>query len=314
MQMHPVLLILAAPVSWGYGLATGLRNALYDIGLIKSFKSDIPVIVVGNLVAGGTGKTPVVAWLAQELGRKYRIAILSRGYGRRTKGFHLADQAPSPEIIGDEPAELRMLLPDTLIAVDRNRTRGIKTLTSGLFGKIDLILMDDGFQHRRVKPGFALILDSAYRPMAKEKLLPAGLRRESQKSLKRADLVVTTHAIPQPPLPGPSSEVILITGIANPQPLIDRITQTHKIIQHLQYPDHHPYTPSDINLIASLCPCAPVPLCPKFLTTGKDFVKLRRFPELRHMPLEYISAGPAIDVDIQKLILNKILHYVEQNS
>ncbi|OFY55322.1 MAG: tetraacyldisaccharide 4'-kinase, partial [Bacteroidetes bacterium GWF2_49_14] len=177
MQIHPVLQLLLMPASWGYGLATGIRNWLFDIGLLKSFNSDIPVIVVGNLVAGGTGKTPVVAWLAQELGQKYRIAILSRGYGRRSKGFHLADQAPSPEIIGDEPAELRMLLPGTLIAVDRHRRRGIKKLTSGLFGKLDLILMDDGFQHRRIKPGFALILDSAYRPMAREKLLPAGLRR-----------------------------------------------------------------------------------------------------------------------------------------
>lgn len=314
MQIHPVLQLLLLPASWGYGLATGIRNWLFDIGLLKSFHSDIPIIVVGNLVAGGTGKTPVIAWLAQELGQKYRIAILSRGYGRRSKGFHLADQAPSPDIIGDEPAELRMLLPGTLIAVDRNRKRGIKKLTSGLFGKLDLILMDDGFQHRRVKPGFALILDSAYRPMAKEKLLPAGLRRESLKSLRRADLIVTTHALPQPPLPGPSSEVILITGIANPQPLINRITQTHTIIKHLRYSDHHRYTQSEINFIASLCPHAPMPPCPKILTTGKDFVKLTRFPELRHLPLEYISADPAINVDNQKLILNNILHYVEQNS
>jgi len=314
MQTNPVIQALLTPLSWVYGLITGLRNYGFDKGLIKSYNPDIPVIVIGNLIAGGTGKTPVIAWLGREIGSRYRIAILSRGYGRKSHGFHLADVHSAPETIGDEPLELKMLLPETLIAVDRNRKRGIQTLTSGLFGPIDLILMDDGFQHRRIKPGYSIILDDAHRPMHTEKLLPAGLRRESLKSLERADMVVTTHVVPPPDMDVKSEDIILITGIANPQPLVDRLSQTHHIIRHLEFPDHHRYTTKDATFISSLCPRAPVPLCPKILTTGKDFVKLRRFPELRNLPIEWVPADPGIRPEVKEQIINNILHYVEQNS
>lgn len=314
MQANPFIQALLVPLSWIYGLFTKLRNYLYDKGLVKSFNPDIPLIVVGNLIAGGTGKTPVIAWLGREIGSRYRIAILSRGYGRKSYGFRLADVHSAPETIGDEPLELKMLLPDTLIAVDRNRKRGIEKLTSGPFGPVDLILMDDGFQHRRVKPGYAIILDAANRPMHSEKLLPAGLRRESLRSLKRADMVVTTHVTPLPAKSEKQEEVILVTGIANPQPLVDRLSQTHHIIKHLKFPDHHRYTATDAMRIASLCPGALVPLCPKILTTGKDYVKLIRFTELQNLPIEWVPADPGIDPEVREQILKNILQYVEQNS
>ncbi|MFH0760659.1 MAG: tetraacyldisaccharide 4'-kinase [Bacteroidota bacterium] len=314
MQTNPVIQVLLAPLSWVYGMLSGLRNYFFDKGLIKSFNPDIPVIVVGNLIAGGTGKTPVIAWLSREIGSRYRIAILSRGYGRKSNGFHLADAHSTPETIGDEPLELKMLLPETIIAVDRNRKRGIQKLTSGLFGPIDLILMDDGFQHRRVKPGYSIILDAANRPMQSEKLLPAGLRRESLKSLKRGDMVVTTHIAAQADIKVNSKDIILVTGIANPQPLVDSLSQTHHIIRHLKFPDHHHYTAKDASLIASVCPQVRKPVSPMILTTGKDFVKLIRFPELRDLLLEWIPADPGIEPEVKEQIIKNILHYVEQNS
>jgi tetraacyldisaccharide 4'-kinase len=314
MSHNPVIQALLTPLGWVYGLITGLRNYLFDKGVLKSFKPDIPVIVIGNLIAGGTGKTPVIAWLSRELGSSYRIAVLSRGYGRTSRGFHLVDIHSTPEIVGDEPLELKMLLPETLIAVDRNRRRGIQKLTSGLLGPIDLILMDDGFQHRRVKPGYSIILDASTRPMYSEKLLPAGLRRESLKSLKRADMVVTTHVTPLPVKSEKKEEVILVTGIANPQPLVNSLSQTYHIIRHLKFPDHHHYTTRDVSLIASVCPQARKPVCPLILTTGKDFVKLRCFTELRGLPLEWIPADPGIEPEVKEQIIKNILQYVEQNS
>ena len=141
-----IIRLILTPLSWIYGLVTGIRNLLYDKSILKSYSFDIPVIVVGNLIAGGTGKSPFVAWLAGELSAKYQVAVLSRGFGRKSKGFHLLDNASTPEMAGDEPMEMRLLLPDVTIAVDRNRKRGIEILKSGKYGKIDIILMDDGFR------------------------------------------------------------------------------------------------------------------------------------------------------------------------
>jgi len=318
MRNHPAIQLLLTPLSWVYGLSVAFRNYLFDKGILRSFSSPIPLVVVGNLIAGGTGKTPVVAWLSAVLGSQYRLAVLSRGYGRRSLGFQLAGSQPDPRIIGDEPAELKMLLPGTLIAVDRNRRRGIRKLASGSFGPVDLILMDDGFQHRQIRPGLSIILDDATRPMRFEKLLPAGLRRESLNSLKRADLVVRTR------IPGftyPKAEtgsgnflkpVILVTGIANPQPLVDHISLTHKIIRHLSYTDHHRYTAREATFIASLCSRTSVPPYP-ILTTGKDYVKLIRFPELRDLGMETIPARTGIDPAVEKEIVAKIVDYVEKN-
>jgi len=303
------------PASWLYGLGTGLRNLLYDKGILKQYTPPVPVVVVGNLIAGGTGKTPVTAWLARELGKEYRVAILSRGYGRRSRGFHLATPNSTPDIIGDEPAELQMLLPGTLIAVDRNRVRGIKNLTSGMFGPVDLILMDDGFQHRRVKPGFSIILDNPRRPMAQEPLLPAGLRRESLRSLRRAHKVVTTNVTPDLTGITPGSDVILITGIAHPQTLVETLSKTHNLLHHFSFPDHHRYTLNDIKLITSLPPHPLTPFPPQFLCPGKDYVKLRNFSEITDLQMIPASHGidPAEQNDILNQIRSYVKHHVEQN-
>lgn len=271
--------------------------------------------MVGNLIAGGTGKTPMVAWIASELSQKYRVAILSRGYGRDTRGFLFLDSDSTPETVGDEPMELRLLLPVIPIAVDSNRTRGIQNLTSGKYGKIDIILMDDGFQHRRVTPGFAIILDDSNRPMRREKLLPAGLRREPLSGLKRADLIIETKKQISHERSPFSSPVILITGIANPQPLADEIAKTGFLCRHLKFPDHHRYTRSDAELIRKTyagCHSPKDQYPPVLLTTGKDYVKLSRLPELSDLHFQWIRSGPPINPDQQHEILNKICQYVEK--
>jgi tetraacyldisaccharide 4'-kinase len=220
--------------------------------VLRSYRPDIPVIAIGNLIAGGTGKTPMVAWLAWKLSEKYRVAVLSRGYGRNTRGFQFLEIHSTPESVGDEPMELRFLLPEIPIAVDRNRTRGIQNLQSGKYGKIDLILMDDGFQHRRVRPGFSIILDDFNRPMNKEKLLPAGLRREPLSGLKRADLAIVTKKKITYTGTQASSRIILITGIANPHHLADEISRTGTIVRHLKFHDHHKYTRAEAGSIRDL--------------------------------------------------------------
>ena len=302
-----------------YGLITGLRNLLYDKSILRSYQPDVPVIVVGNLIAGGTGKTPMIVWIAWKLSEKYRVAILSRGYGRSTRGFQFLDFHSTPETVGDEPMELRFLLPEVPIAVDNNRKRGIQNLISGKYGKIDLILMDDGFQHRGIKPGFSIILDDFNRPMHLEKLLPAGLRREPLSSLKRADLTIVTKKQVSFTASQTSSRIILITGIANPDPLAEEISKTGTICRHLKYPDHHRYTHDEAAAINDLyyyylreSRLSADPSAPLLLTTGKDFVKLSRMTELSDLPLERIPMGPPVDPDQKQEILDKIYQYVEK--
>lgn len=316
---NPFLQLLLTPLSWLYGLVTGLRNFLYDKSIIKSYHPDIPVILVGNLIAGGTGKTPVVVWITWKLSEKYRVAILSRGYGRRTRGFQLLDVHSTPETAGDEPMELRLLLPGIPIAIDRNRKHGIQVLSSGKYGKIDLIVMDDGFQHRRVTPGFSIILDDFNRPLRHQKLLPAGLRRESLSALKRADLVVVTKKHIRYAGRRDSSRILLVTGIANPQPLADEISKIAVSFHHLKFPDHHRYTHAEACSIKDLyfsllqeAKDSADPTEPLILTTGKDYVKLKLMPELSGVPLTRIPMGPPVEPDQEAEILKKIYQYVEE--
>lgn len=316
---HKVVQLILAPLSWIYGLITGLRNLLYDRSILKSYHPEIPVIAVGNLIAGGTGKTPMVVWIAWKLSEKYRVAILSRGYGRRTRGFQFLDIRSTPETVGDEPMELRFLLPDIPIAVDRNRKRGIQNLSSGKYGKIDLIVMDDGFQHRRVTPGYSIILDDFNRPMRQQMLLPSGLRREPLSSLKRADLIIETKKRTHYTGARASSRILLITGIANPQPLADEISKFTSIFHHQKFPDHHRYTHAEAASIRNLyyfhlreAQLSADPSAPLILTTGKDYVKLIRMPELSDIPLQRIPMGPPVEPDQEAEILKQIYHYVDK--
>ncbi len=179
------------PLSLLYGLAVSFRNRLYDLGILRGVAPGVPVIVVGNISAGGTGKTPFVIWLAGILSKRYRTAILSRGYLRSSSGFRWVQPDDDPALSGDEPLEIKRRLAHIPVAVDRNRSRGITRMLE-LPLPPQVILMDDGFQHRRVSPVFPVVLLDAGRPPWKDRLLPAGRLREPPGALSRTALAVIT--------------------------------------------------------------------------------------------------------------------------
>ena len=182
------------PLSWFYGLGVGFRNFLFEVGILKSRAYKTPVISVGNLTVGGTGKTPHVEYLVRLLQDKVRVAVLSRGYKRKSSGFVLAGKDTPMEQIGDEPYQMKQKFPDITIAVDKKRTRGIELLTGSNndADAIDVVLLDDAFQHRYVKPGVNILLVDYHRLIIYDKLLPAGRLREPLKGKNRADIVIVT--------------------------------------------------------------------------------------------------------------------------
>ena len=181
------------PLSWLYGLGIGFRNMLFEMGILKIRSFDVPVISVGNITVGGTGKTPHVEYLIRLLKDNFKVAVLSRGYKRKTHGFLRADKNSTVRDIGDEPFQMKTKFPDITIAVDSKRTRGITQLTSGdKDSQPDVILLDDAFQHRYVKPGINIMLVDYHRLIIYDKLLPSGRLREPVKSKDRADIVIIT--------------------------------------------------------------------------------------------------------------------------
>ncbi len=282
------------PLSWLYGFGVGLRNKLFDWGILPVEEFDIPVISVGNLAVGGTGKTPHIEYLIELLQPKYRVAVLSRGYKRKSRGFVLADASSTAREIGDEPYQIKRKFPGIAVAVDANRRRGIKRLKE-LQPDLDVILLDDAFQHRYVSPLASIVLTDYNRALHLDKLLPAGRLRESRHELSRADIVIVTkcpadmkpieyniisrwlHLFPYQhlyfttldygklqavfPEKAPARELALkdlpataglmvLTGIANPRPMLQYLARYHAPQEELQYPDHHDFSSSDLAHIA----------------------------------------------------------------
>ena len=181
------------PFSWFYGAAVRLRNQLFDFGILKSRAFNIPVIAVGNITVGGSGKTPHAEYLIRLLQDKVKVAVLSRGYKRKTKGYVLADKESTIADIGDEPFQMMRKYPKAYVAVDKKRCRGIDNLTTEPeTSDVDVILLDDAFQHRYVKPGINVLLVDYHRLIIYDKLLPAGRLREPMKGKSRADIVIIT--------------------------------------------------------------------------------------------------------------------------
>ena len=181
------------PLSWLYGLGVRLRNTLFDIGVLKSESFDVPVISVGNITVGGTGKTPHVEYLIGLLRDKCRVAVLSRGYKRKSRGFVLAGDGATARTVGDEPWQMKHKFPDVIVAVDADRRHGIRRLMErGGDGAADVVLLDDAFQHRYVKPGVNILLVDYHRLIIYDRLLPAGRLREQLSGKNRADIVIVT--------------------------------------------------------------------------------------------------------------------------
>ena len=179
------------PLSWFYGLGVNFRNTLFSIGMLKSRSFDVPVISVGNITVGGSGKTPHVEYLVRLLKDTFHTAVLSRGYKRKSKGFVQATAQTTMPEIGDEPYQMKQKFPNVTIAVDKNRCHGIDTLVEN-DKNIDVILLDDAFQHRYVKPGVNILLVDYHRLIIYDKLLPAGRLREPLSGKDRADIVIVT--------------------------------------------------------------------------------------------------------------------------
>jgi tetraacyldisaccharide 4'-kinase len=302
------LRFLLFPFTLIYDLITRIRNLFFDVGFLKQTSFNIPIIVVGNLSVGGTGKTPQIEYLIRLLKDGFKTAVLSRGYKRKTKGFVLLNGTHSAEDVGDEPLQYFKKFKDIDVAVDANRVGGILKLITET--SPNLVLLDDAFQHRKVKGSFYILLTKYDDLFTDDFLLPTGNLRESRVGAKRADIILVTKC----PIDlsetsknnirdkfkkyktnvfftaisydlktsGYNSifvddlkdfEVLLITGIANPKPLVSFLNEKNVIFKHLKFSDHHNFTDKEIEKIKKdfdgLNSSKKL-----ILTTEKDYVRL----------------------------------------
>ena len=282
-----LLRILLFPFSFLFGVVTCLRNKLYDWKMIPSVQyDDVCVISVGNITVGGTGKTPFVEFLVRLLSQNYRVAVLSRGYKRATKGFLFVGEHTTPGTAGDEPYQIKQKFPDISVAVDANRIRGIANIRKA-FPDVQVILLDDAFQYRKIKPNLSILLADYHRPLYRDVMLPGGRLREWAFFAKRADIMAVTkspagispeeqqkikkryarifpkdivfstigYGLPKAVFSNskPLSisdlnkcAVLLITGISHPQPFEDYLRQFAASVQALRFPDHHAFSEKDV--------------------------------------------------------------------
>lgn len=182
---------LLLPFSWIYWLITYFRNSMFDSGKLQSTSFDVPIISVGNITVGGTGKTPLTEHIISLLSGVSSIALLSRGYGRKSKGVIIADEKSTYEQIGDEPMQMKIKFPKLTVCVAEKRVDGANALLN-LANPPEIILLDDAFQHRYIKPGFSILVTDYYRPMWLDFVFPAGNLRESRRGASRADAVVVS--------------------------------------------------------------------------------------------------------------------------
>lgn len=321
---------LLFPFAILYGLITSIRNFLFDKGILKSYSFDLPVIAVGNLSVGGTGKTPQIEYLIRLLSDKYKVATLSRGYKRQSKGFILAEASSNAAILGDEPFQFFQKFPSIQVAVDADRKNGIEQLLSQ-HEKPEVILLDDAFQHRKVKAGFYILLTSYGDLYSDDFMLPTGNLRESRSGAKRANVIIVTKCpfnlsleqqndIKNRLKVSEDQEVyftfiayedfiyaenrkinvneiqsaakLLVAGIAKPEPFFAYLQDTNDVC--LSFPDHHNFTDKDILEIKNLAQNNII------ITTEKDYVRLKgSLPseQLFYLPIQssFVS-GPDFEV------------------
>ncbi|MEE4196536.1 MAG: tetraacyldisaccharide 4'-kinase [Bacteroidales bacterium] len=313
--LSPVLL----PLSLLYGFIVYLRNRLFDYGVFKSTSFNLPIISIGNLTVGGTGKTPHVEYLADLLQQEFNVATLSRGYKRKTRGFILADQQSTATEIGDEPRQIKQKFPHIEVAVDHKRVRGIQNLMRNK-KDLDVILLDDAFQHRQVETNLSILLVDYNRPIGKDFMLPLGNLREQAFEKKRASIIIITKAPKniQPierrvlfnelhPFPfqdvyfttfdygnltpvfgdsevlsleGEKPEILLVTGIANPSPLEEYLRENiSDKINTLKFPDHYQFKKSDIQNIQHRFDTMASPN-KIMITSEKDAMRFHKFTNI----------------------------------
>ena len=336
------------PFSVLYAIVTNLRNLLFDIGIFSSRTFNIPTICIGNLSVGGTGKTPLSSYIISILEGK-NIAVLSRGYGRSTTGYREVSLESEAKKVGDEPLLLKQKHPSCLVVVNENRKKGIEKILKS-HQEIDVILLDDGFQHRSVKAGLNILITDYNLPYYKDFLLPMGTLRESKKGSERADIVVVSKS-PNEINPTEKKGVIqqlgifitqkcyfsqiqyknwkcittnedllvqekysitLVTGIADSSSLLENLTENEHSISHLEYADHHNYTLKDIEDILNKYN-QDNSVKKLILTTEKDAVKLRGFKKELGNVNVYFSPIETI-FEEKENFEKQILNYVTANK
>lgn len=344
--------VLLMPLSIIYSIITGSRNFLFHIGILKSQSFSVPVICVGNITVGGTGKTPHTELIIAELQKKFRVACLSRGYKRKTSGFILSDSHSTAREIGDEPMQIKSKFPDILVACDGNRVRGIEKLLA-LPTPPEVILLDDAFQHRYVQADKNIVLVDYNRPVHEDCLLPAGRLRENISALKRADYIIVTKCPKDlPPIerrilskhlkikpyqqlffstlgygeikalsskaehksPTKTSSILCITGIAQPGPYVEYLKTFTPNITELHYPDHHHFSSKDILHIEKTFEA--ITNKDKYIfTTEKDAARLKSYnlPKELKRQIYYIPVVPVF-IQNEDLFLNEISEYVRKNQ
>lgn len=337
------------PFSLLYGLAVVTRNKLYDWGIFPSIEFDIPIISVGNLSTGGTGKTPQIEYLVESLKPNYKVATLSRGYGGSNKSFTIVNENSKATEIGDEPLQIKLKHPDITVSINPDRVDGINSLKQEV--SPDVILLDDAFQHRKVKAGLSILITPYSSPFYNDALLPAGNLREPISGKDRADIIIVSkcpsdiNTVEMQEVKSklkPSSmqqvffsgiqygeplllnrdttmeiasntSVVLVTGIANPTSLLDYVSTHFDIKEHIKYPDHHNFSQNNVNLIRqkiSIIAGAQKAI----ITTEKDAARLLGH-DLAGLPVFYIPIQTRFLGDgEEKRFNNLIINYVEGNK
>lgn len=316
MTVFQVVRFLLFPFAFLYGIVVRLRHFLYDYNILKSVSFSVPTICVGNISFGGTGKTPMIEYLISRLEEKYNIGVISRGYKRKSKGFFYATPESSVEDLGDEPYQFWRKFPFISLAVDANRVNGIKKMLQ-INPEIEVVLLDDAFQHRRVKALKNIVLTDYNHLFLNDFLLPVGTLRDVVARVKKADILVVTKCPSylsenemirlQEKVKQKNSQKVfftkiayaekvysqtesvdfqqfikepftLITGIANPKPLLEFLDSQKAVYKHLKFADHHHFSATEMEHLKTE---------KRILTTEKDFVRLQnKLPQAFYLPIE----------------------------
>ncbi|MGE0635681.1 MAG: tetraacyldisaccharide 4'-kinase [Bacteroidia bacterium] len=344
------LRILLLPLSMLYWIAVFFKNKFYDWGIFTQKRFDFPVISVGNLTTGGTGKTPHIEYLVRLLSTDKNVATLSRGYGRKTSGFHYVFENSKPEIVGDEPLQLKSKFNKITVAVCESRKPGIQRIVKDN-PITDVVLLDDAFQHRAVKAGLSVLLLEYSKIFKSDFLLPAGNLREPFSSKKRADIIVVSKCpavisdeerkrITEKTAPDKnqklffsslayaaeiksvfsseklqltsSANILLVTGIADATAIKSYIETQCKLIKHISFSDHHNFSNADIKAIAEIfSTIAKENII--ILTTEKDAMRLRSYEALKKLPLYYLPVEVVFRENDKEGFNKTIIQYVGKN-
>jgi tetraacyldisaccharide 4'-kinase len=331
---------------------------LFNMNILRAREFDVPIISVGNITVGGTGKTPHTEYLIKLLNKKFQVAVLSRGYKRKTSGFLVVESNSTSREVGDEPLQIKLKYPSVMVAVDENRVRGIEKILQISEKRPDVLILDDAFQHRYVTPAINILLIDFSRMITEDDLLPLGSLREPASNRDRANIIIVTkcpreikpideriitkdlHIWPYqdlffsrikygeavPVFPEKAAEqkinfdqdhgILLLTGIANPQPLRDKLLQLTKSVVSVPYPDHHAFTPKDMEKIAGQYE-AMTSTKKVIVTTEKDtfrILEIDNLPETIAANLYYIPIEIRFINQTESDFDKKIIKYVGENK